>query len=354
MATSAAQDTYQEVHRDAIVIDAACGITRRESTIDDCIKGGLTVVAPTVGRGGSSCIETLRQIAMWNERLTRRADELFLITGVEDMERAKNEGKLGILFHFQGSSPIEKDLGLVEIFYKLGVRVMQLTYNVKDFVGDGCEETGDGGLSDFGRRLIGEMNRVGMLIDLSHTGHRTAMEAMEASESPCVISHSGCHAVYRSNRNVPDDQIKAVAAGGGVMGVTAFPPCVSSDTQSTMDQLMDHFDHVAGLIGANNIGFGVTTLPSGAVWYPRTCQGGLPELHRLRPLEAETYPPPPYIFPQGIENPRQIGEPHSRPAGTEYSKTEVHGILGRNFMRVYQGSLEVNNQLARAASKVNN
>ena len=150
---------------------------------------------------------------MWNERLRRRADELLLVTKAEDMERAKREGKLGIIFHFQGSSPVEKDLGLVEIFYRLGVRVMQLTYNVKDFVGDGCEETGNGGLSDFGKKLIREMNRVGMVVDLSHTGHRTTMEAMEVSQSPCVFSHSGCSAVFRSNRNIHDDQIKAVAAG---------------------------------------------------------------------------------------------------------------------------------------------
>lgn len=337
MVTSAAQGTYQEVHRDAIVIDAACGVTRRESTIDDCIKGGLTVVAPTVGRGGSSCIETLRQIAMWNERLTRRANELLLITSVEDMERAKYEGKLGILFHFQGSSPIERDLGLVEIFYKLGVRVMQLTYNVKDFVGDGCEETCDGGLSDFGRKLIGEMNRVGMLIDLSHTGHRTSMEAMEVSESPCVISHSGCHAVYRSNRNVPDDQIKAVAAGGGVMGVTAFPPCVSADTQSTMDQLMDHFDHVAGLIGANNIGFGsdyfTAQEPYGTPEHAKEVYQNSIDSGRWK---AETYPPPPYIFPQGIETPDKLANLTRALLEREYSKNEVQGILGRNFMRVYK------------------
>ena len=89
---------------------------------------------------------------------------------------------------------------------------MQLTYNVKDFVGDGCEEPGDGGLSDFGRKLVQEMNRVGMLVDLSHTGYRTTMEAMEVSEVPCVFSHSNCAAVLRSNRNIRDDQIAAVSA----------------------------------------------------------------------------------------------------------------------------------------------
>ena len=337
MAISSAQEIYQEVHRSAIVYDAACGVTRRESTIDDCIRGGLTVVAPTVGRGGASCTATLRVIGMWNERLRRRADELLLVTKAEDMERAKREGKLGIIFHFQGSSPIEKDLGLVEIFYRLGVRVMQLTYNVKDFVGDGCEETGDGGLSDFGKKLIQEMNRVGMVVDLSHTGHRTTMEAMEVSRSPCVFSHSGCSAVFRSNRNIHDDQIKAVAAGGGMAGITAFPPVVSGDQQSTMDQLMAHFDHAINLVGTEHIGFGsdyftaqvpYSTPEQSMEVYQTSIDSG-----RWKP---ETYPPPPYIFPEGIETPDKLANLTRALLERGYSKEDVTKILGGNFMRVYK------------------
>ena len=336
MATSSAQEIYQEVHRNAIVFDAACGLTRRESTIEDCIKGGLTVVAPTIGRGGSSCTETLRVIGMWNERFRRRADDLLLVTRAEDMERAKREGKLGIIFHFQGSSPIEKDLGLVEIFYRLGVRVMQLTYNVKDHVGDGCEETGNGGLSDFGKKLVQEMNRVGMVVDLSHTGHQTTMDAMEVSEAPCVFSHSSCSAVYRSNRNIQDDQIKAVAAGGGIVGITAFPPAVGAG-QSTMDQLMAHFDHAANLVGTDHMGFGTDYFTSQAPYStPQQAQELYQSSIESGRWKPETYPPPPYIFPEGIETPDKMQNLTLALLEREYSKEEVTNILGGNFMSVYQ------------------
>ena len=336
MATSSAQEIYQQVHQSAIVYDAVCPLAQRENTLDDWIKGGATVVAPTIG-GSGGCSETMRSIGIWNQRLRRRADELLLVTKAEDMERAKREGKLGIIFHFQGTLPVEKDLGLVEIYYRLGVRIMQLTYNVKDFVGDGCEETGNGGLSDFGKKLIQEMNRVGMVVDLSHTGHRTTMEAMEVSEAPCVFSHSNCYATFRSNRNIQDDQIKTVAASGGVIGVTAFPPVVSRDPQSTMGQLMTHFDYLANLVGIDHIGFGSDYFQGQDPYAtPEQAQESYQASVNSGRWKPETYPPPPYIYPQGIETPDKLANLTLALLEHEYSPEEVTKILGGNFMRVYK------------------
>ena len=337
MTTGQTHEGYQEVHKGAIVYDAVCPVGQNEEMLDDMIRGGVTVAALTIG-GSDDCAETMRSIGMWYARLGRRADDLLLVTRVEDMERAKREGKLGLIFHFQGTTPIGRDLGMVEVYYRLGVRIIQLTYNVKDFVGDGCEEPGDGGLSDFGKRLIREMNRAGMLVDLSHTGHRTTMEAMEASDAPCVFSHSNCHSVYRSNRNIRDEQIRAVAAGGGVAGVTAFPGVVSGTRPApTRDELLAHFDYYANLVGIDHIGFGSD------YYYGQDPYSSLEEAHQMYQeridsgsWKPETYRPPPYIHPEGIETPDKLPNLTRMLMEHEYSRDDVHKVLGGNFMRVYR------------------
>ena len=326
-----------EVHRNAIVYDAVCPLAQKETALDEWLKGGVNVVAPTIG-GRGDCAESMKAIGVWYERLRRRSQDLMLVTQADDMERAKTEGKLGIIFHFQGTAPIGRDLGLVEIYYRLGVRIMQLTYNVKDFVGDGCEETGNGGLSDFGKTLIQEMNRVGMLVDLSHTGYRTTMEAMEISEAPCVFSHSNCKAVFRSNRNIQDDQIVAAAAKGGVIGATSFPGIVSSTKpQPTKDQMLAHFDHLAELVGIDHIGFGSDYFnaqdPYATPEEADAIYRGFVDSGTWKP---ETYSPPPYVYPECIETPDKLANLTQMLLEHEYSDAEVQKILGGNFMRIYK------------------
>ncbi len=338
MSTGTSGTDYREVHRSAIVYDAVCPLANaREESLDEWIAGGATVIAPTIG-GPSDMADAMRTIGTWYERLRRRSDQLMLVTRAEDMERAKEQGKLGIIFHFQGTAPIGRDLGLVEIYYRLGVRIMQLTYNVKDFVGDGCEEPGDGGLSEFGKRVIQEMNRVGMLVDLSHTGRRTTLEAMEASDAPCVFSHSNCNPVFRTNRNIDDEQVKAVAAMGGVVGVTFYPNIISgTKPQPTKADLLAHFDHYANLIGTDHIGFGgdyfdgqepYSTVEESQKIYQRWVDAGL--------WSTATYPPPPYVYPEGVETPDKLENLTRMLLEHEYSGEEVHKILGGNFMRVYK------------------
>ena len=329
---------YREVHQNAIVYDAVCPLANeREESIDDWIAGGATVIAPTLG-GPTDMPAAMHSISSWYEKLRRRSDELLLVTKAEDMAKAKDEGKLGIIFHFQGTRPIGRDLGLIEVYYKLGVRIMQLTYNVKDFVGDGCEEPGDGGISEFGKRVIQEMNRVGMVVDLSHTGRRTTLEAMDVSTSPCVFSHSNCNSIFRSNRNIDDEQIKAVAAMGGVIGVNFYPNVVSNNKpQSTQGNLLAHVDRLADLAGVEHIGFGgdyfggqhpYSTLEEAEKTYRGWVDSGL--------WNPETYPPPPYVYPDGLETPDKLENFTRMLIEHEYSEDEVHKILGANFMRVYQ------------------
>mgnify|MGYP001575441683 CR=1 FL=1 len=244
------------LHRNATVIDMVCPLLIREQYIDEWIKGGATCVGPTVAHD-HTLVQTMDAITMWYERFRRLGDKLLHVLRVEDIARAKKEGRLGIIFHFQNTQPLERNAELVEVYYRLGVRMMQLTYNLKNWVGDGCDELTDAGLSMFGQQVIREMNRVGMVVDLSHTGYRTTMEAMDVCEAPPVFSHSGVKAVHDSPRNLSDDQIKAVPAKGGVIGLNGFPAFVSKRRWPTVDDLVDHAEHIANLVGTDHISVGI-------------------------------------------------------------------------------------------------
>jgi membrane dipeptidase len=323
------------VHRTATVIDMVCPLIVREQYIDEWVRGGATVAGATVAHD-HTLVEAMDQIAMWYERFHRLRDRILHVTRVEDIARARKEGKLGVIFHFQNTQPVERNAGLVEVYYRLGVRMMQLTYNLKNWVGDGCDELTDAGLSLFGRSVIKEMNRVGMVVDLSHTGYRTTMEAIDASDTTVVFSHSGAKAVHDSARNLRDDQIKAVAAKGGVVGLNGFPAFVSTRRWPTVDDLVDHAVHIAGLVGPEHLSVGIdyyhgqwpfASPREAAAMYEAALRGG-----RWRP---GTYPRPPYRYPKGIEVPSKLGNLTAALLRRGFGEKDVRRIMGENLVRVF-------------------
>ncbi|MCY3778899.1 MAG: membrane dipeptidase, partial [Chloroflexi bacterium] len=181
---------HRRVHEEAIVFDGTCPLlTHSPKHSSYYVEGGVTVVAPSLA-ANHNCGEAIKRIAEWLRIIRERRHELMHVTSAADFRRAKQRGKLGILFHFQNSLPLEQSIELVDVYHALGVRVIQLTYNVRNFVGDGCLERNDAGLSAFGRRLIKAMNRAGIAVDCSHTGELTTLDAMAASEYPVVFSHN--------------------------------------------------------------------------------------------------------------------------------------------------------------------
>src|SRR5207249_2922710 len=176
--------------------------------------------------------------------------------GAYVIEAAKRAGKVAVVLQFQGGTPLDYNANLVEAFYRLGVRVIQLTYNERNPLGDGCTERTDAGLSDLGVRVIAEMNRLGVAVDLSHVGYRTSMEAIEASAAPVIFSHSNARAVCDSARNLTDDQMRAAAARGGVIGVNAFPAFVARHQAPTVEHLLDHIEYMVRVVGDDHVGLG--------------------------------------------------------------------------------------------------
>ena len=330
-----ASTDHDRVHDQAIVIDAVCPLMLRREYIDWWIEGGATAAGPTVGafeRAGP----TLKALGDWIRAID--ADpRLNLIKRAADFEAAKAAGTLGVLFHFQGTEPIEDDLNLIDAYKALGVGMIQLAYNAKNRVGDGCEERTDAGLSNFGLKVIERLNQARIVVDCTHTGYRTTMDAIEASSRPVVFSHSNAKAVKDSPRNIMDEQIKGAAATGGLIGMVGFPAFVSSSPKPTLDEFIDHIDYVVKLVGDDHVGLGIDyywgQVPIADVEEATRMYQEFVAAGTWRP---ESYPPPPYHYPDGISTPRDLRNLTKRLLERGYGEEATKKILGGNWVRVFR------------------
>ena len=321
------------LHREAIVIDGTCPLLRRKEFVDWYIEGGVTACAPTVG-STAPAEETLRNLGNWHRWIASRGD-LALIERADQIPAAKQAGKLGLIFHFQGADPIENDLNLVEAYRALGVCMVQLTYNIRNRVGDGCEEASDGGLSRFGRDLVARLNENRIIVDGSHTGARTTLEAIDACALPFVFSHANAHAVHACPRNITDDQIRAAAASGGVIGINGFPAFVGASARPGIDDFLRHLDHVVELVGIDHAALGIDYYEG---MHPVASAEEANKMYReqiaARRWSSEVYPPPPHHYPAGMETPRELPTLTARLLAHGYSAAEVRKVLGENWLRV--------------------
>jgi membrane dipeptidase len=250
-----------EVHKRSIVID---GQTVRGVDPPEVV-GGVTARVITIC-GSKPYDDTklaLQLIATQLDFIDFYADRLLLVRTADDIERAKREGKLGLIFNFQGIAPIGVDLSLVRVFHELGLRSMQPTYMEHSLAGSGCLERNDLGLTSFGRQLIRAMERIGVLLDLAHVGRRTSMEALAYARRPVVFSHCNPAALFECPRNITDEEIKACAATGGVVGITPSRSFYvsASAPQPTLDDMVDHVAYVAELVGIDHVGVSHDTGP---------------------------------------------------------------------------------------------
>ncbi len=210
----------KSLYDDSIVIDGACPLADEKGTYKLWMDGGATAICPTVAMEENS-VKTKQKMSAWIREIEAN-DGLLLVKSAQDIYKAKEENKLGIIMHFQNTKPIDQDLTLIPEFHKIGLRMVQLCYNVKNYVGYGCTEKVDRGLSSFGEKAIREMERVGIIVDVTHTGYRTTMEAIEVLKKPPVCSHSNVYKLCNSDRNLKDDQIKAIAKKGEFLGLMVF------------------------------------------------------------------------------------------------------------------------------------
>jgi membrane dipeptidase len=244
-----------DLHRDLIVFDGLIVADFGRPVFEDMRRGGLTAANCTC------CIwdgfrDTMNNVARWKRWLREHSDLIMQVHTTADIASAKYAGKTGIVLGWQNLTGIEDQIGYLELFKQLGVGIMQIAYNTQNLVGTGCYETRDAGLSDFGHEVIAEMNRLGILCDLSHVGARTSEDVIRASRQPCAYTHCLPAALKPHPRNKSDDQLRFIAERGGFVGVTMFPPFLKRGTASTVDDYVEAMEHVINLCGEDQVGFG--------------------------------------------------------------------------------------------------
>ena len=317
------REDVRALHDDALVWDMTLPFQPRYADfalLDRYRASGADFVSLTVNDFANPLAGTLLHLASVRQGIHARSETLTLAETVDDIEAAKAEGKLAVGFHFQETNPLEGSLGMIELYYQLGVRHMLLAYNQKNRVGDGCAEATDAALSRFGVSVVREMNRVGMMVDGSHSGHRTTLHAMEVSSAPFVFSHANAHALHPHYRNIRDDQIKACAETNGVIGINGCG-CFLGDTEASTEAIFRHVDYMVNLVGPKHVGIALDyTLPDPDWTWDK--------------VDPDAWPPSKASIDARDAGPEQLPELTQMMFDHGYAEEDLRDILGRNFLRV--------------------
>lgn len=200
--------------------------------------------------------ETLSRFGDWNRRFEEHSDLIMPVYEAADIERARESGRVGVFFGAQNCSPIEDDIDMIAVMRRLGLLIMQLTYNNQSLLATGCYESEDPGVTRFGRQAIEEMNRVGMIIDMSHSSERSTLEAIEVSSRPVIISHANPASFHPAKRNKSDTVLKAIAESGGLLGFSVYPFHLKDGPDCTLESFCNMVADTADLMGIDHIGIG--------------------------------------------------------------------------------------------------
>lgn len=189
-------------------------------------------------------------------QLIEKTDKFKLILNADDIDFAKTENKIGVMLSIEGGEALEGDISLLRMFYKLGVRALTLTWSLRNDLGDGVDGVGTSGLTHFGKQVVKEMNRLGMIVDISHLNEKGFWDVIDISEKPIIASHSDCKALCQHKRNLTDEQIKAIARKNGVIGINFAPQFLRDDGKATIEDVLNHIDYISELVGTKYVGFG--------------------------------------------------------------------------------------------------
>ena len=314
------------LHQDALVIDGLIIAKWSREVFDDMRRGGLSAANCTVSVW-EGFQDTVGNIAEMKKQIRDYSDILTLVRTTEDVRRAKAEGKTGIIMGFQNAHAFEDNLGYIEAFADMGVRVVQLCYNTQNLVGTGCYER-DGGLSGFGREVINEMNRVGIMVDLSHVGGNTSREAILESKKSVCYSHCLPSGLKEHPRNKSDEELRFIADHGGFIGVTMFPPFLKRGIEATVDDYVEAMDYIINLVGEDCVGYGTDFTQGYDKGFFDWITHDKGRHRRLTNFGT-------ILNPEGI---RTIGETPNLTAAMEkagWSEGKIRKVLGENWLRVF-------------------
>lgn len=315
--------------KDLLIIDGCTPRIASEAMFNRIHSAGVTAVTVSLVAAEATFMEAASEMVIYHNMAEQYSDRCLIATSGADIERAKRENKLAVIFALQNGQPIEDHhLVMIPTLYRNGLRMVQLTYNERNRLGDGCLEPENRGLTLMGMEVIQELNRFGILIDLSHVGDRTAMDAIEHSKDPCVFSHADCRSLWNSPRNRTDEEIKAIASTGGLIGMTPFAPFCqpAANQRPTLDDFFRHMDHALALVGPDHVAIGTDIAEHWAVKWA----GGTP---RRYPQVSGTYSWQ-TIYADGFHSFDCIPDVVEKMSKRGYSDTDIAKIMGQNWLRV--------------------
>ena len=327
-----------QLHKKAIVIDGLEILLSVSDIIEYIEKlvqvGGVTAAHVTVFSMTDTPVQAMQRLHAWYDIFEKHSDKVVLVRTGRDIEKAKREGKFGIIMGSQNADILGGSLSLLSVYKRLGLRIIQLSYYEQNLLGEGCGERTDGGLSNFGVEVVKEMNRLGLVIDVSHCGDQVTMDAIECSREPVMVTHANARALCSHERNKTDEQIKTLAEKGGVIGLNAFSiTCeVRKSIRPTLEDLLDMADYIVRLVGPDYVSLGLDIYPS---------------------LTEETFMQRSQLYPQlsakwgifernifynddGTVDFTLFPEITKRLVARGYSNNDIEKILGLNFLRVFK------------------
>lgn len=332
----------------AMIIDALAGpiqfnipqegLPLRAAALDHVRTSGITALNLTVNARaddeGSSFQNTMARIAAWEAEVGAHPDVLTLVRSVTELNATRADGSVGLILGFQDTVPFEHDLEAIDDFHAAGVRIVQLTYNVENLIGSGCLAPADSGLTELGREAVGRLDERGILIDLSHCGPRTTLDAIEAAGGPVSITHSGCNALFRHPRSKDDATLRRLAERGGVVGIYLMP-FLNAEGPPTAEDVLRHIEHALDVCGEDHVGIGTD---QGIV--PLDVSGDFPEQfvavsaqRSALGIAAPREDTIPYV-PE-LNHPRRLETIGALMDERGHSSAVIEKVLGTNFARLF-------------------
>ncbi|MCY3760380.1 MAG: membrane dipeptidase [Gemmatimonadetes bacterium] len=325
----------RRVYDEAIVIDGLNVSNWESDAVFERLRAGnITAINATVATW-ENFLQTMDHLSAWMRRFRERGD-ILQVKETADIHAAKKLGKTGIILGFQNASPIENDLDRLGLFLALGVRVIQVTYHETNLLGSGCWERNDAGLSNFGIDAVREMNRLGIVVDLSHVGPKTTLDAIEVSEQPVAITHANARTFCGHRRNKEEDALVALAEKGGVVGATSFANFLPKGFDSTVEDFVDAIDDMVERIGIDHVAIGTDS----------THDQPLEFWHYISSQQGTKFPSTfadgsiPYtelsFQPKGIDSPAEFPNLADALADRGYSGEDITRLLGGNWMSLFE------------------
>ena len=345
-----ADASVAEVYRNAIVIDGLGGFGNSKSPpgapltdayVQDVRNSGVTCVHTTISPVGSTppdsaFTEAVIGIGYYESEIDKHPDAFMRVRRAADIAAAKQAGRCGVVYGFQDAVAFETDLSRLDELYRLGIRIVQVTYNRRNLLGDGCLEPANAGLSKAGVEAVAKMNELGILVDLSHCGRQTAADAINASKKPVAFTHTGSAALNDHPRNRTDAELRAVAEKGGVSGIY-FMPFLSEGKQPTAADVIRHLEHMIDVAGEDHVSIGTDGSVSAEVVNDEFKKIFLENVQRRRaagisaPGETETG----YLFANELNTPRRFETLAGMLSSRGHSDARIEKLLGKNLMRVF-------------------